>query len=487
VDFIEDPLIRRVLGERYIIERFVGGGASGRVYSARHVRLGRQYAIKVLYGELSADPLTRARFEREADAAAQLDHPHLVPVLDAQLGEGELAYMVMDFMEGPDLESKLQREGPWPEERVREVLRQLASGLEYAHARGLVHRDLKPENILFVSDDRDRVRIADFGVAWVSEPEPKPGLTKPGDLIGTPGYMAPEQLMGRPVDARTDLYALGMVGYRMLLGSHPYGNTEVELMNATLEGEGPELLRHGVDAPSLEPLLRALCRREPAERPNSAAEVLAELDAPRVPTIAQDGSRTRWRREWLGLAALVMVGIALGIWGASGRSPTRPDDVGATAKPSDSLAAPALVGLGAGTATSTDRGPGPVEVKDGARISAEQDGSRPPSSRAPQRAPPSSTAKSLRPSRPPPQRPTPPPASVEELQSLYEDVGRRIDALDRAGHPRAEDLKIRYFAVPLVAALTRPELRAGVREQLRRLNRQARALKADRNGLDPTE
>lgn len=479
-DFTTDPLEGRTLQGRYVIDHFVGGGANGRVYAARHVRLERRYAVKVLYGDLAADPTMRGRFEREAEAASKLQHPNVVPVIDAELAGGGLCYMVMDFVDGPTLESRLQVEGVWPEERTIEVLRQLASGLEHAHRHGLVHRDLKPDNILFTSADGDHARITDFGVAWVAAPAHGKALTRPGDLVGTPGYMAPEQLLGKAVDARTDLYALGMVGYRMVLGRHPFGGSEVELLDAALDRAVPPLSKLGIESPRLEPVLTRLTERDPDRRPLAAEDVLEALREDRPPR----GSPLRPR--WLAAAAIV-TGLALGVVFAwpepSPAPPERQPEVVAPRAGAERSAADAPLRP---TDEPTGEPPAPeaADAPTPNRETAESD-EAPQRSRAEPRDLAPRRRQTAPPEPAPPERRTRAPSAtpsetraptptVDELQALYSEVGKRLDALDRAGHPEIEALKTRYFSVPFVRALSDPALRPSVKEQLGRLAREAR-------------
>jgi serine/threonine protein kinase len=207
----------------------LGAGGMGEVYRARDPRLGREVALKVLPTAVSADVDRLRRFEQEARAAAGLNHPNIVAVFDIG-AEANTTFIVSELLEGKTLRDLLQR-GPLPLKKATDCAVQIALGLAAAHEKGIVHRDLKPENVFVTSDGR--VKILDFGLAKHNEP-PSPddgvsypatmaGLTSPGMVVGTMGYMAPEQVRGLPVDSRTDLFALGCVMYEMLSGTRAFG------------------------------------------------------------------------------------------------------------------------------------------------------------------------------------------------------------------------------------------------------------------------
>src|SRR5687768_11528880 len=196
---VHDRLLGHILNGRYILQELVGVGSVGRVYKARHVRLDRTYAIKILFGEFAANPKTRTRFLREATAASRLLHPNLLSVLDVGETERGLVYMVMDFVAGEDLHHVLVREAPLPRRRSADLIRQIARGLSYAHERGVIHRDLKCENVMISRSEGEEIaRVVDFGIALTEEAlEPGQRLTTAGTVLGTPAYMSPEQLCGQ--------------------------------------------------------------------------------------------------------------------------------------------------------------------------------------------------------------------------------------------------------------------------------------------------
>jgi serine/threonine protein kinase len=223
---------------RWRLERELGEGATARVFAARHVDVARRAAVKVLHTERTLDPVARERFTREADAAARVRHPNVVPLLDAGIEDG-VAYVVMDLIEGETLAAHLARHGRLAPERTVRLARDLAAGLAAVHACGIVHRDVKPSNVLLQPAGDDLVPVlVDFGAAWFADPASGGTLTLRGELIGTPAYMSPEQGAGLALDARADVYALGVLLYECLTGRKPYeGPTwQATLMAATRGG-----------------------------------------------------------------------------------------------------------------------------------------------------------------------------------------------------------------------------------------------------------
>jgi serine/threonine-protein kinase len=219
---MSDPLKDRVIvaiGTQYDIGDEIGRGAMGVVYRATDLRLRRTVAIKVLPPDLAFRPETRERFLREAEMSAQLSHPNIVPIYSVDEKDG-IVHFVMAFVDGETLGERLEREPRPPLDLVRRVLRDVADALDYAHRRGVIHRDIKPDNILL---DRHGARpvVTDFGIARAGETHSR--LTVTGVAVGTPAYMSPEQAMGeRELDGRSDIYSLGIVGYRMLAGELPF-------------------------------------------------------------------------------------------------------------------------------------------------------------------------------------------------------------------------------------------------------------------------
>jgi hypothetical protein len=277
-----DPLEGTTLAGRYQIERCVGEGGMGRVYRARHRNLDRVFAVKVIYGDLAANPKMRLRFDREARAASRVDHPHLVSVVDSGATEAGLLYLVMSYVEGYDLSAIIDAEAPLPAERVHRLVRQLCQGLAHAHDQGLVHRDFKGPNVLVTGTGAsEHARILDFGLAFLrAEPESS-RLTTAGIVMGTPAYMSPEQATGSPLDHRTDLFSLGVLIYEMLAGKLPFDGTPVELARQNLAADPPQIADRVsglVVDPGLEMISRRLMEKLPQDRYQSAHEVLTALD-----------------------------------------------------------------------------------------------------------------------------------------------------------------------------------------------------------------
>jgi serine/threonine protein kinase len=272
-----DALVGKVIDGKYRVEEKLGSGSMGIVFRARHTRLLRQYAIKVLHPRLLSDPKLRQRFALEAELAARLSHPNVIGVTDMGDFEGH-AFIVMDLGTGPTLGNLLE-EGPFDPLRACRLIRQLCDGLAHAHARGLIHRDLKPDNVVVESCDGNEVaRIADFGIAILRESVGSPGrLTTSGLVVGTPHYMSPEMSTGSDFDHRLDLFALGVICYEMLTGQKPYlGGTAMEVLQQHVSAPLPVL---PPDLSRYEPFTRRLLAKARGERFVNAAEIIAAATA----------------------------------------------------------------------------------------------------------------------------------------------------------------------------------------------------------------
>jgi hypothetical protein len=265
----------------------------GEVYRARDTRLGREVALKVISDGAALDPERLQRFEQEARLAGSLNHPNLVVVYDVG-SEGGSPFLVTELLEGESLRHRLSR-GRLPLRTALEIGEQLAEGLAAAHARGVVHRDVKPENVFVTS--AGRAKLLDFGIAKLTAPRAVDGTrnlldttltpeglgTRPGAVLGTPGYMSPEQVRGDPVDARTDIFSLGVVLYEMLAGAPAFpAKSLIESGHAILESE-PPTLPESVPA-SVDSLVRRCLEKEPARRFQSAADLAFDLGAATAPT-----------------------------------------------------------------------------------------------------------------------------------------------------------------------------------------------------------
>jgi serine/threonine protein kinase/Tol biopolymer transport system component len=265
------------LGAYQIVGR-LGAGAMGEVYRARDTRLERDVALKILPAEFAANPERRRRFEQESRAASALNHPNIVSVYDAGDEQG-VSYMVSELVDGESLRELISR-GPVPLRKVLELAAQLADGLAAAHAAGVVHRDIKPENVMLTRDGR--AKILDFGLARYQPAAAPEGtaatMTQAGMIMGTVGYMSPEQVTGTPADARSDIFSLGIVIHEMLTGKTAFEcATSVETMSAILRADPPELPA-SVPAPLRQIVLHCL-EKEPARRFQSAKDLAFNLHA----------------------------------------------------------------------------------------------------------------------------------------------------------------------------------------------------------------
>jgi len=286
-----DPRIGTLLAERYRIDALVGEGGMGKVYSAEHVLMRKRLAVKVLRRELTSVPEVVARFEREAMAAGNIEHPNVAGATDfGKLADGAV-FLVLEFVSGRSLRDEIAR-GPFAVDRALHIARQISSALGAAHAQRIVHRDLKPENVMLVEKggDPDFVKVLDFGIAKVPlgdsvHPGPKQGnpITKAGMVFGTPEYMSPEQALGQTVDGRADLYALGVILFEMLAGVRPFSSqSSVGILGQQLSKPTPTLAERAPDLrvpPSVEQIARKLLSRDASERYESAAELSRAIDA----------------------------------------------------------------------------------------------------------------------------------------------------------------------------------------------------------------
>ena len=300
-------------GSRYELLEEIGRGTFARVFRARDPRLGRLVAVKVLRAEYLADQRMRERFQREGRSAAKLYHPGIVPVHEVGQEEGR-PFIVTELIEGPTLEERLVASPPTPRQ-IAAWLAGLADALDYAHGCGVVHRDVKPENVLTTTDGE--LLISDFGLAFQEETES--GLTRHGDLLGTPAYMSPEQARGEgQVDARSDIYSLGVILYRALCGHLPFEGSWSSILRRVVEEEPipPHRRATGVSR-ELETIGQCAMAKEPERRYQSAHEMAADLRRflahepiqARRPNLAQ--SLFLWCRRNPALAMTIAVGISL--------------------------------------------------------------------------------------------------------------------------------------------------------------------------------
>ncbi|MFO0759326.1 MAG: serine/threonine-protein kinase [Byssovorax sp.] len=276
-----DPLIGRVIADRYRLIEPIGRGGMGIVYKVAHTRIGKLLAMKLLAGELSQSPEVVRRFKREALTVSRLQSPSTVQVFDFGVADG-LSYLVMELVQGESLGRILQREGPISATRVGKIVVQICSSLAEAHAKGIVHRDIKPDNVMIVAgaDGSDVAKVLDFGLAKLREAEGLGEVTSHGTVLGTPHYMAPEQIRGESVDARADVYALGALMYRALTGVHIFAGPPMAVLSRHLNEapipphqRAPEL---NIPVGLSRLVMRAL-RKRPEDRFSRVEEMRAEL------------------------------------------------------------------------------------------------------------------------------------------------------------------------------------------------------------------
>jgi serine/threonine-protein kinase len=279
--------VGEVVAERYRIDAVLGEGGMGVVYRAEHLHLHKPHALKVLLAEWSSSPDIVARFEREAIAAGNIQSPNVAAATDfGRLPDGSF-FLVMEYVNGRTLRSALE-EAPFEPARALRIMTGIASALHAAHAVGIVHRDIKPENIMLIERDGDPdfVKVLDFGIAKLQagvgagqERTAQP-LTQAGTVIGTPDYMSPEQALGQPVDARSDLYSVGVILYEMLVGQVPFTGDAITMLRQRIIGDVPELPTTvaGHVHPRVANLLRCLLAKVPENRVANAAELLVDIE-----------------------------------------------------------------------------------------------------------------------------------------------------------------------------------------------------------------
>lgn len=291
-----DPLVGRTIGGSYVLQEIVGVGGMGRVYRAEQSTLGRTVAIKVIHPHLLGDDQTVARFYTEARASSRLNHPNSVSIIDFGRTDDGILYLAMEFLAGRDLAMIMHEDGPIPFKRSCDILTDVLSALEEAHANDVVHRDLKPENIILrhMGSGRDLVKVVDFGLATIVGRE-NTSITKPGLVCGTPDYMPPEQGRGEAVDGRGDLYALGVVLFELLADQLPFEDetpTKVVLRHINDPVPDPRLAapHRGVPDSLAEIAMRALQKR-PGDRYASAREMAAAISE------AREGLNTKRRQD----------------------------------------------------------------------------------------------------------------------------------------------------------------------------------------------
>ncbi|MDX2009496.1 MAG: serine/threonine-protein kinase [Myxococcaceae bacterium] len=321
-----DAWIGRVIDGRYRLDSRLAAGGMGEVFKATHVELGRALALKMMKPELSAEPSFVDRFRREAMTASRLGHPHIVDIIDSGRADTGQFYFVMEFLDGEPLSDFIGR-GPTAPALVVDLARQMAEALDVAHRAGVVHRDLKPDNVIVLQRaGKPFVKLVDFGIAKVVTPAPDQKQTTHGVIMGTPQYMAPEQAAGVALDARADVYALGLILYELLTGRPPFvAETAALVMSAHISTPPPPLPS---EVPkTLRALVTRMLAKRPGERPSSMGEVLEALRGDEVLVPARAPRSQRPVVLVAGLA-VVAVGIVMALrsvvveWADEGAAPS---------------------------------------------------------------------------------------------------------------------------------------------------------------------
>src|SRR5712664_1621553 len=250
-----DSLVGQTLAGKYSIEKLIKSGGMGSVYRGKHVLMDKTVAIKVLRPSLAVDNVVVARFSREAKAASRISHPHAVSVTDFGEAENGVVFLVMEYLDGQSLKEIIRNEGPMPLARAVEIVRQVAGALDAAHQQGVVHRDLKSDNIMLSNTHGDDwAKVLDFGIAKIQEPHGGRDIdiTAPNLVIGTPQYMSPEQCsQSSKIDARSDVYSLGVIVFEMLAGRVPFtGDSPTVIMMKQVQDDPPSVLAARPDLPA---------------------------------------------------------------------------------------------------------------------------------------------------------------------------------------------------------------------------------------------
>jgi eukaryotic-like serine/threonine-protein kinase len=277
------PLLGVTVGGKFVLREVIGAGAMGTVYRADQITLGRTVAVKILNANLARDDSMVKRFHQEARAASRLNHPNTISIIDfGQTAEG-LLYLVMEFVRGRTMTEVIRQDYPLPQARLVDIGCQVLAGLHEAHSQGVIHQDIKPDNVLVerLRTGGDLVKIADFGIARLRDDEPHQRDGAPV-ICGTPEYMAPEQIRGQPVDARSDVYSAGVLLYEIVTGERPFSGGQNEVLRAHLTEtpQRPSERRRELAIPAhLEAVVMRSLAKDPADRFESAAEFRSELEA----------------------------------------------------------------------------------------------------------------------------------------------------------------------------------------------------------------
>src|ERR671934_540584 len=279
-------VIGTLISDRFRLDEKIGAGGMSTVYRAFDPTLERWVAIKLMHRDISTDPDQLERFRREARAVARLNHPHIVTVIDAGEDDGA-PYIVFEYVSGETLKDRIRRQGRLPVSEAVAYAIEVGRGLAAAHSHRLVHRDVKPQNVLI--DPEGRAKVTDFGIARSLESD---GLTKTGRVLGTTDYVSPEQAMGHEVDARSDIYSLGVLLYEMLTGEPPFkAETVVGVAMKHVNEPMPDTQVHRSDASAaLAKVVEKATSKDPARRYRNMNEMLADLEAALEVEVARSGT-----------------------------------------------------------------------------------------------------------------------------------------------------------------------------------------------------
>ncbi len=358
------PQAGEVIAQRYRLGALLGRGSMGLVYRAEHVNMGKPLAVKLLHRELEVDPDNVTRFHREAEAASKLSHPNTVQVFDFGRSENGWLYLAMELVDGPDLGQILEREGPLPFARVARLCAQVAASVQDAHAQGIVHRDLKPENVVITEGpDGELVKVLDFGLAKLFQSPADVQLTSAGTIVGTPFYMSPEQIRGRPVDGRSDIYSLGAIMYQAVVGRPPFeAPNPMALFSKHLsEAPIPPSTASSIPVPAeADRIIERCLHKDPEQRyesadalrrdllaylatvPDESGELFGGIPSEPSPAMSRQAGvpaqnipekNARWRSLWIALGLLGLVGFGLWQYLSAGPVEREPNHSPDTATP----------------------------------------------------------------------------------------------------------------------------------------------------------
>jgi len=310
-----DSLVGRTLNNRYFVKRKIGEGGFGAVFEGVQVATERPVALKILHPQSVSDATVVARFRREAEACSKLRNPHTVIIYDFDQTEDGVLYLAMELVRGQSLQDIQRASGIIPVDRCLRILDQVAEALGEAHAKGIVHRDMKPENIMVEDrEGEDFVKVLDFGIAKIKSGDggkDAPALTAIGQTVGTLEFMSPEQLRGKPLDGRSDIYALGMVAYEMLTGELPFkkskSTTEIIQYHLQTPPPPPSSLKPEAEIPQVvDELVQKMCAKSCEERYASTDDLRQHIDDA-FASMDTGANRKEFKRVGIVIGAIVLV------------------------------------------------------------------------------------------------------------------------------------------------------------------------------------